>query len=381
MLSSITSPPPMSPLLVASATGGRPAPPAPPWIIRRPARLRAAPPRPAGPSSPRRAPGSTAPDGLRGPRERWNTDRMELVGVLWADEAVPLVSAFVHRRADAAGLRALVLKGPTAAADRLRPPRASGDVDLLVAPDDLPRILALLAADGWTERPWPDGPTLAAKHSRSYRHAAWPVDIDVHWRWPGFLVPPRDAFEALWSRHRIVELAGRPVATASVADSALVLALHALRDAWQITDPRLTRPSDYDLLVEAVAARAELHAPLRAAAEELGAVQTAQPFLDALGIRARAGEVPAAELRAWRINASSPHASAGWVQAVRAAGWRQRPLLLARAVFPAPHALRAADPAIGPRRIDVAAGWWRRLRRGARTAPLAWDHLRRTDRT
>ncbi|QHF22016.1 hypothetical protein GTU71_15015 [Rathayibacter sp. VKM Ac-2762] len=305
---------------------------------------------------------------------------MELVGVLWADEAVPLVSAFVHRRADAAGLRALVLKGPTAAADRLRPPRTSGDVDLLVAPDDLPRILALLAADGWTERPWPDGPTLAAKHSRSYRHAAWPVDIDVHWRWPGFLVPPRDAFEALWSRHRIVELAGRPVATASVADSALVLALHALRDAWQITDPRLTRPSDYDLLVEAVGARAELHAPLRAAAEELGAVQTAQPFLDALGIRARAGEVPAAELRAWRINASSPHASAG-VGAGRARGR----LAAAAAASPAPSSPppRPARrrPAIGPRRIDVAAGWWRRLRRGARTAPLAWDHLRRTDRT
>ncbi|QHC60068.1 nucleotidyltransferase family protein [Rathayibacter sp. VKM Ac-2760] len=228
---------------------------------------------------------------------------MELVTVLFAEEAVPLLTAFVHRRAESAGLRALVLKGPIADADGLRPPRASGDVDVLVPPTELAALLALLAEDGWTARPWPDGPTLAEKHSRSYRHPDWPVDIDVHWRWPGFLVPPAEAFESLWARRRTVEIAGRPVAAIGVVDMALVLALHSLRDAWQITDPRHTGPSDYELLVEAVAARSALHAPLGRVAESLGAVPTAAPFLSALGIEARAGDAPAEELRAWRLGA------------------------------------------------------------------------------
>ncbi|TDX81163.1 putative nucleotidyltransferase-like protein [Rathayibacter sp. PhB151] len=304
---------------------------------------------------------------------------MELVTVLFAEEAVPLLTAFVHRRAETAGLRALALKGPIADADGLRPPRASGDVDVLVPPEDAPRLVALLAGDGWTERPWPDAPTLAQKHSRSYRHPDWPVDIDVHWRWPGFLAPAAEAFESLWNRRRTVEIAGRPVATVGVADMALILALHSLRDAWQITDPRRTGPSDYELLVDAVAARPALHAPLRDAAESLGAVPTAAPFLHALGVPARAGEAPADQLRAWRLGALSRHAAAGWVEALRAAPAARRPALLRRALFPSGSALRAADPSIGPRRRDAVAGWWRRFRRGVRTAPEAWRLLRQAD--
>ncbi|KQQ05651.1 MULTISPECIES: nucleotidyltransferase family protein [unclassified Rathayibacter] len=304
---------------------------------------------------------------------------MDPVTALFAEEAVPLVTAFVHQRAEAAGIRALVLKGPIADADLLRPPRASGDVDVLVPPEDLARLVSLLGDEGWTLRPWPDAPTLAAKHSRSYRHPDWPIDIDVHWRWPGFLVPPAEAFEGLWARRRLVDLAGRTVATVSVADMALVLALHSLRDAWQITDPRHVGPVDYELLVAAVAPRAEIHDPLARAAESLGAVQTAAPFLQELGIEAREGDVPAAEVRAWRLNAASPHASAGWVEALRTAPPARRLAVLRRALFPSAFALRAADPAIGPRRRDAVAGWWRRFRRGARTAWPAWRRLRQTD--
>ena len=120
-------------------------------------------------------------------------------------------------------------------------------------------------------------------------------------------------------------------------------------------------------------APASIAPAVRDIARRTGSEQTARRFLLDLG-----EDVPLVDdaddpqLAMWRLNSRAEHPVTGWVLALRDASWPQRARLVWHGVFPSAAELRAIDPRIGPRRRDVAAGWWRRFARGMRALPAAW---------
>ena len=310
------------------------------------------------------------------------------VGVtLSLHEATPLATALVARIAAMHDVRLLTLKGPYTAEEGLRPQRASYDVDLLLHPHDADRFIASLARLGWQQRPRPNFPTLLPPHSASLIHPGWPVDLDVHWNWPGFLVSDAEAFETLWATHRTVTLAGAEIRVPSRADSALILALHVLRESKNLTQVQRRR-AEYEFLLDAVRAEPETQAQIVASASQLQAVRTAQPFLAELSVDGVPELIEAAVAEPmgdaghrfieWQRHQASDHAVAGWVHQLSNTPLWRKPAVIWRATFPSPHDLRAIDPLIGDGALSLMRGWWRRTRRGFSTARAARKTLHTT---
>ncbi|WP_460787561.1 nucleotidyltransferase family protein [Nocardioides maradonensis] len=242
-------------------------------------------------------------------------------------DGVALGQAMVDRLARDLGARVLAIKGPVPAAHGLLPAHASADVDVLVAPDDVAIVCDGLRELGWSVVPVNDDARFLAHHSSTMTHPAWPVTIDVHRVFPGFLASPTEVFDALWSERIDLPIAGQTVTATGLCGSTLVAALHALRD------PHL-RESERDLsrLVEAWAGMAERRATLRQLAESTGAAQSAAPLLSRLGLVARPPTGPLdAGLEEWRSNAQIGHVRGiGWVREFREAPLRRWPALLVR---------------------------------------------------
>jgi hypothetical protein len=176
-------------------------------------------------------------------------------------------------------LRALAIKGPVVALQGLRAPRASADVDVLVHPSDLDALVAGLRAVGWRPSVTLTTPAVMPRHSENLLNDLWPVGIDLHHYFPGFLAPPGEVFDALWERHVEVTLAGRPVPACDHVGMSAVVALHLLRD-----DPDGTGPALADLAARASSVlSADDVAALVSLAERTDAVATLRPFLLAVG--------------------------------------------------------------------------------------------------
>lgn len=298
------------------------------------------------------------------------------VTLLRIQDAVPLATALSQYVAHAAGIRSLVIKGPLAARHGLRTPgRASQDVDLLVEPARFDDLIAAFASYGWAPRPSPDFPLMLELHSRTLIHPAWNCDIDIHHYWPGFIGDATDAFEALWRRRERVAIAEVEVDTTGTADTALVLALHSLREAGY-RDAQSPQMRDYAYLRERLRGDAVLARAVLESATDTGALQTARPLLLDLGFRIIEDTEPSEELRRWQLHVHARHRMTAWLLELRGATLRQKLRVVRRAVFPTATELRAIDPLIGDRRSDVVAGWWRRFARGVRYAPQALHDIR-----
>jgi hypothetical protein len=285
------------------------------------------------------------------------------------EEAVPLVSALLATRAEANGIRVLVVKGPVAALQGLRPAKPSGDVDVLVEPDRHAALVEVLRQDGWVPRPPLKRALLMAEHSVTMRHEMWPCELDLHGYWPGLLAGPAPAFEALWSGRTAAVLADTTVPVCGIAHHAGVLALHSIRNGpGRDVDP------DWHPLVSAasnfsIGEKLEL-ADMAAAA---GAIQTLAPFLRAIG----APEVPGApiarrDLQAWHLFSSTTGMpSVAWVHALLHTKMWAWPRVIWSSVALNPTELRRVEHGVD----DGAFGLWRarlrRLARGIHRIPLA----------
>lgn len=166
-----------------------------------------------------------------------------------------------------AGVPAFTIKGVALAQQLHGQPasRFTGDLDLVVAPEDAGRADAVLRAAGLS-RTWP-GFALTPRQLRAFVHAkpdfeyqlarpAEPLRIELLWRLEG--VPAHPACTT-------VALAGREVRTLALADHALLLFQHGARHAWfrlfwLVDIARLLQRDDLDW--------AELHARARAAGSE-----------------------------------------------------------------------------------------------------------------
>ena len=140
---------------------------------------------------------------------------------------VHLAHAVVQHLADTAHADLLHLKGPAVLEGLRDPQRTSFDVDVLVRPGHLARLIRALESHGWDRRTdFATGSPFA--HAANWWHADWGW-VDVHLAWPGARIPPEQVFDLL----------ARPGATQAIAHvecpvpdrigQRLVLLLHAAR--------------------------------------------------------------------------------------------------------------------------------------------------------
>ncbi|AAT89622.1 hypothetical protein Lxx18920 [Leifsonia xyli subsp. xyli str. CTCB07] len=113
--------------------------------------------------------------------------------------AVPLAHALVREVAERNGIRILFVKGPVLAAQGLRAPRVSVDVDVWADPARFDDLIAALREFGWTRRAESRSWQLFITHSVTLVRSGWPCDIDVHDRFPGAFADPQLVFETLWT--------------------------------------------------------------------------------------------------------------------------------------------------------------------------------------
>lgn len=157
--------------------------------------------------------------------------------------ALPLIATALEVWAalEAAGLRALLLKGPALAQQTTGQAwsRGEGDVDLLVAPADLPAAVAVLADLGFHSPPG-----LFPRELRSFwgRYARWASHelslhragspwLDLHWAL-NTVRTPLPGFEILWRAREEVILNGRAVPTLCRRHAFQHACLHAASDQW-----------------------------------------------------------------------------------------------------------------------------------------------------
>jgi Uncharacterised nucleotidyltransferase len=225
---------------------------------------------------------------------------------LRAEEAVPLAHALVARAAHDLGIRALAIKGPVVAMQGLREPRASADLDVLVHPRDLEPLLDGLVALGWRQGVEGTYAWIMPPHSVNLLSDLWPIGMDVHHYFPGFLADAGEVFDALWARHVMADLAGVPVPACDPVGQVAVMALHHLRVSPDGDSAALRDLSEH---VRAVLSEEDVRALVQLA-HETDATVTLRPFLLTLG-------VPDAALGP----AHDPDALEEWHRRVRAVGY------------------------------------------------------------
>ena len=275
----------------------------------------------------------------------------------------------VLRAFRAAGCRAILLKGLAFRrhlyADGSL--RGYGDVDLLVAPDDLARAGAALASLGFElGLDHVEHPGMAEPHAHEWRRPGGPRVIDLHWRIPGVDAPPDDAWRILSEHAEPIQVGAEVVESLRAEGIALVAVLHAafhgrahgrsLRDL-----ERALEVLDRDTWTEAAQLATRLNA--------------AEAF--AAGLRlAPAGKLPSAALglpevcspRRRLLAGDQPEGSIGLLRITEPAPVRERLRALRYALLPARAHMRASSTLAARGRAGLVLAYL--LRAGRRTVQL-----------
>jgi hypothetical protein len=257
---------------------------------------------------------------------------------------VDLQTGTVARGLRAAGVRAILLKGP-ALTDLLYDPgelRTYADVDLLIAEADAPRAATVLTQLGY--QPLVEDGALRG-HRPLHAHewtAPSAASVDLHRTLPGASAAPAEVVAHLAAHTRTLLVAGEPVEALDEAAALVQVALHAAHHG-----PRSPKALNE---VE----RAATRRPDRSwrAAEKIAQEIGAAPAF-AAGLRCS----PAGTLLADRLGLSreapvdvllkaqgAPPLAAGMDWLLRSPGAAARARLIARTALPRPAALRLWRP-------------------------------------
>ena len=171
---------------------------------------------------------------------------------------VHLAHAVVQKLADDRGIDLLHLKGPAVLPGLRAEGRQSSDVDVLVRPSHLHRLVDALESVGWEQRTdFATGSVFA--HAANWWHDGWGW-VDVHVSWPGVTVEAEHAFDvlardAVWHpiAHRLCPVPGRTA-------QRLILVLHSARSGGVV-----------DVQEAWIAATADEQAEVRRLTADLGA--------------------------------------------------------------------------------------------------------------
>jgi hypothetical protein len=127
----------------------------------------------------------------------------------------------------------LLLKGAALARTLYRSDESRGyfDVDLLVAEEDLPAVRAVLYGLGYRSVSDLQGidDVAGILHAQMWARSVADfgnMTIDLHWQLDGCEAPPQAVWDALSSRHAVIDVSGRSVRTLDRAGLAFHLALH-----------------------------------------------------------------------------------------------------------------------------------------------------------
>ena len=142
---------------------------------------------------------------------------------------------------DGAGIDLLTMKGVALSSalhgDVSR--RGTRDVDVLIDPASFGTVAAVLLDMGSVpDDPWCDWtPRQFAAHATTSHefgfHTPSGVCIEVHTRLTTMFIAHAPSFHELWRRRRMVSVAGRDVPTLAWPDTAVHLATHGFRHAWE----------------------------------------------------------------------------------------------------------------------------------------------------
>lgn len=284
--------------------------------------------------------------------------------------AVEAQAAMIMRALGAAGIDALLLKGPSIERWLYGPGewRIAADVDLLVAPADFAAAEQRLQAAGFANRYDGAAPAWVQEHADVWRSEALPVPLDLHRCLWGVGAEPARAWEPLWAGHVTLALAGAEVPVLGEGARALTLALHAghhdraagrpLRDLVRAL-ARL-EPETWE---EAAALAADLDAE-GAFADGLSLLPAGRDLLAHLGVNVAAAR-PSRPEDLWAL----PKTAEAVVRIGRAQGWREKSALLRAELLPSSGFMRTRA-AYGPLARRGAVGL-------ACAHVLRWAHLAR----
>lgn len=274
--------------------------------------------------------------------------------------AIVLGSVQVSRLAADDGIRALLIKGIVLELLGLRKRRGYADIDVIVEPARFDDMIAALQSAGWRERAHLWIFDRVDVHSVTLIHPSWPIDIDVHRNFPGFLAPSPVVFDELWEHRKVIPLAGQTILATDEAASAAVLGLHALR--WMHTN---RNRSEFAGLVDVLRRDSGLTERLRQLAARTGSSDTLAPLLTELGVDAVGGfPVQASELRAWRRRVSHPSRTGVWFTYLQSLPPQRWPRELATVVWPSAEQYLQEHPDLPRTRRALFIARVRRLRHG-----------------
>ena len=192
---------------------------------------------------------------------------------------VERASADVIRTLRAAGVRPILLKGPLQQAwlEAAGPPRASGDVDVLVAQEDIGSAEAAIAAAGYSLDARPE--EAGFEHS-SVWVAARGVPVELHWSLVG--ADESSVWDVISRETETADLMGEQVEIPNEAARCAIVALHAAQHG--IGEPTIFHDLEKALVV------AETDAWARAG-ELAAALGGWTPFAAALAVTPRGSEL------------------------------------------------------------------------------------------
>ena len=249
---------------------------------------------------------------------------------------VDLTTVKVSRALESAGLRSVLLKGPSIAEWLYEEPsrRQYTDTDLLVSPSDVPRALDCLRRLGFL---------LPLEHASRFEQDGHSVlthppsgslfcEVDLHYTLPGAEAPPEVLWQTLGAHLSTQNVLSQPIMVLDEVGRALTVVLHAARNGPQDSKSTedLVRLLAQPINWPDVASLATKVGAEPALARGLGLVSEGVAVRDSLRLTRRRNVET--ELR----EADAPALAFGFERLSNTRGTRQRLSLLGRELWPSP---------------------------------------------
>jgi hypothetical protein len=259
--------------------------------------------------------------------------------------AVDATTARVLRGFEEAGIRSILLKGPTLQEALYRDGsfRPYIDTDLLISPADLPRTATALEALGFElELDHRDHAAISEPHAQEWGATDVPTKVDLHWRVPGIEAAPERAWEILAAETEPLTIAAVRGERLRLPAIALLVALHAAHHGRTVQRPiedleRALAQLEPGTWIEAARLAASLGAT-EALAAGLRLVPAGQRLAEELAL-------PAVSSPSRRLLAADQQpGSLGVLRVLDAPGAGGRVRAVRDALFPAPELIRRSFP-------------------------------------
>lgn len=295
---------------------------------------------------------------------------------------IDAATAGVLRSLDRAGVRALLLKGPSVARWLYGDggTRVYVDCDLLIAPAQIDVAETMLESLSY-KRTFDDRvmPTWWRQHATQWVREDGRLIVDLHHKIPGVRADARLAWKVLAADSAVMQVGGQSAWSLGLPARALHIALHAAHHGAACRGPiadlqRALSILDFELWVKAATLAGELDA-IDAFVAGLCITPEGAEVVSRLGLPSpRSVEV---QLRA----GSPPPVALGFEQFADADGTRARAEILWRKLVPPTEYMRRWDPSASRSRSALLCAYARRAAWILRHAPRgiwAWYRVRRS---